>query len=161
MTALQRAKATRWTTEERLPFAPLERAVELRLEGGNLTDVAACLDVHRRQCERWRRAGVTWAQADVLAVRIGLHPAEVWHDWWERIEPEVEDVASTAVTPVGVTEPEDDLVHASGIALLLGVSRQRVHQLAAAGELPDPATFANHRRQWHRSTIEEWLSTRR
>ena len=37
-----------------------------------------------RQVHRWRKEGVPWLFADKLAVRIGLHPCEVWVDWFDR-----------------------------------------------------------------------------
>lgn len=43
--------------------------------------VAMLLALHPNQVRRWRSTGLTAAQADVLAVRCGLHPAEVWRDW--------------------------------------------------------------------------------
>jgi len=61
-----------------LDFAPLERAA-----GGRcLTEAARSLGVDRRQVYRWRRYGLTAAQADELATRLGLHPANVWPSWW-------------------------------------------------------------------------------
>lgn len=76
----------------RLRVAPL-------LDALNLTDVvtrhgqfrsrcshmlqAEALGVAPRQLDRWKRDGVTWVQADELAVRIGQHPGTVWgRDWW-------------------------------------------------------------------------------
>lgn len=77
---------------ERLSFAPLETMVRQRLEhevlGGQLVGAsvrrqAVLLRTRRRQIYRWRHYGLTWAQADVLAVRCGYHPAEVWEAWYE------------------------------------------------------------------------------
>jgi hypothetical protein len=63
----------------RLPLAPLEQLVG---RGCGLA-TARELGVHPRQVHRWRRQGVTWAQADELATRAGWHPAEVWGAaWW-------------------------------------------------------------------------------
>lgn len=44
-------------------------------------DVARRLGINARQVHRWRKTGLTVHQADVLAVRAGFHPAEVWPDW--------------------------------------------------------------------------------
>lgn len=66
--------------ELRLPFEPLERL----LSGSCAGATARTLGVDLRQIYRWRRQGVTWALADELAVRVGLHPAVVWgRDWWD------------------------------------------------------------------------------
>lgn len=61
---------------ERLPFGPLEG-----LLGGCGARVALRLGVQRRQVYRWRQTGVSWAQADELAVRAGYHPREIWTVW--------------------------------------------------------------------------------
>lgn len=78
----------------KLPLGPLEEILERSLD-----DIAApgwqtrracstvrhaeLLGVHQRQLYRWRHQGLTWAQADLLAVRIGFHPGDVWgRDWW-------------------------------------------------------------------------------
>ncbi len=38
--------------------------------------------VHRWQIERWRQTGLTEAQADHLACRLGIHPSAIWPEWW-------------------------------------------------------------------------------
>lgn len=64
---------------ERLPFAPLE---QIAGKGCGL-QTARALGIHPRMVYRWRHNGLTWAQADELAVRLGLHPATVWgRAWW-------------------------------------------------------------------------------
>jgi hypothetical protein len=70
--------------EPRLPFEPLEELVSGRC--GLRT--ARTLGVDPRQVYRWRAGGLSWAKADELAVRIGLHPVDVWGaEWWEGVEP--------------------------------------------------------------------------
>lgn len=62
----------------RLSVEPLEALV-----GGCGVEVARRLSIQRRQLYRWRHRGVTWAQADILASRAGVHPSAVWGDaWW-------------------------------------------------------------------------------
>lgn len=54
-----------------------------------------------------------------------------------------------------------DLLGASDVAALLGVSRQRVHQLADAPDFPKPAaSVGTSRRQrvWTRAAIEKWAA---
>lgn len=75
----------------RLPFAPLEELLRRRLVdervgnqvvGASVRVQALALAVNARQVHRWRHQGVTWAQADELAVRAGYHPGDVWEEWW-------------------------------------------------------------------------------
>lgn len=76
----------------RLPFEPLEEVLRRRLVdervgrrvvGASVRVQALTLGVDPRQVLRWRHQGVTWAQADELAVRAGYHPGDVWgRDWW-------------------------------------------------------------------------------
>lgn len=50
------------------------------------------------------------------------------------------------------------LVAAHEIAQMLGVSRQRVSQLAATNGFPDPAAILMVGRIWLREDIEEWAA---
>lgn len=74
----------------RYDFTPLERlivaAVGPRLTNDNQRQsasriVADELGTTLHQVYRWRRYGVDRDQADEFAVKIGLHPAEVWPEW--------------------------------------------------------------------------------
>lgn len=49
------------------------------------------------------------------------------------------------------------LVGATGVAQMLGVSRQRAHQMIAEGKLPEPDAFEGDRPLWEVRTIEAWL----
>ena len=51
---------------------------------------------------------------------------------------------------------EMDLVGLTEIAEMLGVSRQRVHQLAVTEGFPLPAADLASGRVWERKTIEKW-----
>ena len=48
------------------------------------------------------------------------------------------------------------LVGATEIATLLGVSRQRVHQLAAGDDFPKPTAVLSSSIIWEREAVEEW-----
>ena len=51
--------------------------------GLHLSALARALGRHRPQLYRWRAHGLTVDQADGLALRLGLHPVEIWgEDWW-------------------------------------------------------------------------------
>jgi prophage regulatory protein len=50
----------------------------------------------------------------------------------------------------------DHLVGAFEIAGILGVSRQRVHQLAVTSGFPAPLADLASGKVWERSAIEEW-----
>jgi hypothetical protein len=58
------------------PF-PLD-ALVLSSGAVSLLAFARRAGVHNRQVHRWRSEGLTLAQADTLACRLGLHPVEVW-----------------------------------------------------------------------------------
>jgi predicted DNA-binding transcriptional regulator AlpA len=55
-----------------------------------------------------------------------------------------------------------DLVDVSEVADLLGMSRQRVHQMCLAETVPTPAGYVGARRQrvWYRADILAWLERR-
>jgi predicted DNA-binding transcriptional regulator AlpA len=50
----------------------------------------------------------------------------------------------------------DHLVGLTEIAAMLGVSRQRVHQLAATEAFPTPEAEVSAGRLWKREAIEKW-----
>lgn len=56
----------------------------LALVSGSAREQATACGVTVRTVGRWRAgAGVDRRTADEVAVRLGLHPAEVWGDeWW-------------------------------------------------------------------------------
>ncbi|HVM55299.1 MAG TPA: hypothetical protein VM262_19090 [Acidimicrobiales bacterium] len=61
-----------------LDFAPLALAAGGRCHA----EVARSLGVDHVRPERRHRYTCRRAQADVLATRLGLHPANVWPSWW-------------------------------------------------------------------------------
>jgi len=53
------------------------------------------------------------------------------------------------------------LMGAVEVAQYLGVSRQRVHQLAAREDFPRPAAELSAGRVWETAEIERWRAARR
>ncbi len=49
-----------------------------------------------------------------------------------------------------------DLMRLGDVARYLGMSRQRVQQLAAEGHLPPPAGVDHRGRYWNREDLQEW-----
>lgn len=58
------------------PFAELEAAA-----GGSASCLCRLLRISWATLGRLRSAGLSEEQADRFAVRLGLHPAEVWPGW--------------------------------------------------------------------------------
>lgn len=52
------------------------------------------------------------------------------------------------------------LVGATEIAAMLGVTRQRVQQLAQEPDFPKPAVILKAGKVWHTEEIEEWIRAR-
>ena len=67
-----------------LPLWPI-----LNITGLTRSGLAATLHLDRRQLQRWALSGMTFAQADAVATRLGLHPLEVWGDFHTLTEPEL------------------------------------------------------------------------
>jgi len=61
----------------RFPLAPLLAMLEL-----SQSQLSNMYGVGGQSLKRWRECGLTVEAADRLAVRAGLHPAEVWPEWW-------------------------------------------------------------------------------
>lgn len=61
--------------ERRLPIEPL-------LELDTISSLARRTNTHGRQWHRWKHDGIPASIADTAAVSLGLHPAELWADWY-------------------------------------------------------------------------------
>lgn len=53
-----------------------------------------------------------------------------------------------------------DLVAMGEIADMLGVSRQRVHQLVSRSDFPKPAATLSVGRIWRRADVAKWAAAR-
>ncbi|MBW3536188.1 MAG: hypothetical protein KY395_00270 [Actinobacteria bacterium] len=53
---------------------------------GSVSGLARALRRDRVQVSKWRRDGLPMASADRIAVALGMHPVEVWPDWYEATE---------------------------------------------------------------------------
>ena len=54
----------------------------VQLDGPNLVALADQLGTHTNKLHRWMRDGIPVAEADTLAIAVGLHPAVIWPDEW-------------------------------------------------------------------------------
>lgn len=61
-----------------------------RLRAEDPSELAVALGVSLRHAARLIAYGLTDAQADRYACRIGFHPSVLWADWWD-IDPDVEE----------------------------------------------------------------------
>jgi lambda repressor-like predicted transcriptional regulator len=68
-------------TGARLSLEPLVRRY------GSVSGLARALGRDRAQLAKWRRDGLPIMSADRLAVAVGMHPVELWPDWYEVTEP--------------------------------------------------------------------------
>ena len=51
----------------------------------NLSELARHSGYPLRTIQRWKTNGIPSRSADHLAVRLGLHPANIWPDtWWQQ-----------------------------------------------------------------------------
>jgi hypothetical protein len=64
------------------PRSPRLSVEPLVVMYGSVSCLARALDRDRAQVQRWRRDGVPLPSADRIAVAVGLHPVEVWPDWY-------------------------------------------------------------------------------
>lgn len=62
--------------EVRLPIEPIVRRY------GSFSAMARTLGLECTQVVRWRDRGIPVEWADRAAVFLGLHPVEVWADWY-------------------------------------------------------------------------------
>jgi hypothetical protein len=50
---------------------------------GSVSMLARALGRRREQVSKWHTNGVPIMSADNLAISLGMHPIEVWPDWYE------------------------------------------------------------------------------
>lgn len=61
-------------------------------------DIAEYLRVDRRTVMRLRHAGLSWMQADRYAYRVGVHPTQLWPDYYHDIVHSQEDQPCAATS---------------------------------------------------------------
>lgn len=61
------------------PLQPLLDATHLTIQ-----DLVVALNINNEAAKDAAERGCTTLQADRWAVRLGKHPIEVWHDWYDR-----------------------------------------------------------------------------
>lgn len=67
-------------TNLRLPFWRLERF--LSDAGTSDRAIAGACRINHRSVSQYRASGVPFLQADRIACRIGVHPANIWPEYW-------------------------------------------------------------------------------
>ena len=48
----------------------------------NLSELSRTCGYPLRTIQRWKTNGIPRPSADHLAIRLGLHPASIWIDWY-------------------------------------------------------------------------------
>lgn len=64
----------------RFPVGPLLDYLRLRIG-----PAGPAVGYSQRQAYRWRYTGIQPTTADRVATRLGLHPSNLWADWYERM----------------------------------------------------------------------------
>ena len=49
----------------------------------NMSQLARDSGFPLRTIQRWNRYGIPLGSADKLANRLGLHPGNIWLEWWD------------------------------------------------------------------------------
>lgn len=72
-------------TTLRLPFWRLERFLDA---GKSDRAIATAARINHRSVAMYRAGGVPFLQADRIACRIGVHPANIWPEYWTLVSEE-------------------------------------------------------------------------
>jgi excisionase family DNA binding protein len=133
---------SRWSSEERVPFAPLAALL------GDDEVLRRRLKMTPARLARAREIGLSVWTADRLAVGAGFHPVHVWGDEWE-IAVDAEIAADISVRPLplasdvrGVTRPAGRRDKRTDRGRLCF----SVPQVAAALRISESACYARVRR---------------
>lgn len=71
----------------RVPFEPLGQAIERACALRAMTENAMFSPTVQRNIANSRLSGtIGWVQADRICVSLGLHPVQIWPDWYELTE---------------------------------------------------------------------------
>jgi lambda repressor-like predicted transcriptional regulator len=70
--------SNQYTHMRKFPAEALHSALGI----ASVRELAEACDVGRTQMQRYLRDGIPELAADRIAVRVGLHPGEVWPDWF-------------------------------------------------------------------------------
>jgi hypothetical protein len=65
-----------------LPLLMRMTRLTVEQEPPTMGDMAAMVGTSRRNLMRWSVEGIPELSADRVAVSLGLHPAELWPEWW-------------------------------------------------------------------------------
>jgi lambda repressor-like predicted transcriptional regulator len=52
------------------------------IDAPNLSELARRTGYTLRTIQRWRIDGIPYWSADRVAIRLGIHPALIWTDWY-------------------------------------------------------------------------------
>ena len=66
---------------------PTRTLIDLWPQNTNASLLADVFCVSRATISRWRNdpeSGLTIWQADKYAIKLGMHPSEIWTDWYDK-----------------------------------------------------------------------------
>ena len=67
-----------------VPTAPLIRYVKLNYADASLETISDILQIHKSNYTNMNYRGkIQWQHADLYATRLGTHPVNIWHNWYE------------------------------------------------------------------------------
>lgn len=67
---------------------PATKLLDLFEPNQTAAEIGQHFKVHRKVIQNWR-AGKTYLDqwsADKYAIKIGKHPSEIWHNWFDEVE---------------------------------------------------------------------------
>lgn len=84
MNRVDAARTVGGLARRHLPYAPLQAWMTRNVPGDlTRTRIAALTGVYdRKTVKRWELAGLTVFTADVVAIRLGVHPMAIWGEAW-------------------------------------------------------------------------------
>lgn len=150
------------------------KTYRIRAETGSIVDASSWADRNEATVDALLEAGIGDAVGWASFARVGVvfHlsapdvPGAASHGLkvFERALRRASVRADIAYLEVGGETEDDDepaLVGATDVARMIGVSRQRVYQLAETLTFPEAVAHLARGAMWRRLDIERWLEQRR
>ena len=67
-----------------VPTQPLLNYIKINYKEASVETIGDILQIHKGNYTNMKTRGkIQWQHADLYATRLGTHPVNIWHNWYE------------------------------------------------------------------------------